>query len=324
VTEVRLHFARDLDVRSWELRNAADEAADHWPYGLHHLAAHGVTPVPVPARFPRAVMVGRRLGGGCDWDRVLAGGDAALCWDERPGVPVALSGVPTLTGVIWLTEPRRRRPADALLRRGLARAEVFVLSELQVAPLVSEWGLDASRVHVVPFGVDPDFWHPREGSREGVIVVGNDRHRDHPTAIRAAQGASARLTMVTSIPVPVPQVPYYSHRELRQAYADHAVVAVATTPNNHASGVTNLLEAMACGRPVVATRGGGLEHYVTPQTGILVDPGDDAAMAEAIRSLLADPARAAAMGAAGRAAVETQFCTSRMSADLAQLVLGLR
>lgn len=323
MTEVRLHYARDLEVRTWECRNARGEVADRWPYGLHHLVAHGVRPVPVPARFPTAVKVGRRLAGGYDWDRLLTGGEAALCWDERAGVPVALSGVPTLTGVIWLTEPRRPRPVDRLTRRALALAELFVLSERQVEPLISDWGVDRSSVHVVPFGIDPDFWHPRDGRGEGVIVVGNDRHRDHPTAIRAVEAAGARLTMVTTIPVPVPRVSY-SHRELRQAYADHAIVAVATTPNRHASGVTNLLEAMACGRPVVATRGGGLEAYVTTETGVLVDAGDHVAMADAIRSLLADPSRAAAMGAAGRAAVETRFSTSRMAADLAQLVRGLR
>jgi len=61
------------------------------------------------------------------------------------------------------------------------------------------------------------------------------------------------------------------------------------------------IEAMACGRPVVASAIGGLQDSVVHgETGLLVPPGDDKALAEAIRSLLNDPARRAAMGEAGR------------------------
>lgn len=317
---VRLHFTRDLSAPSWALRHTEGEVPDRWPYGLHHLLDHGIPLTPFTPRAQALVKVGRRLGGGYDWDRLFAGGQAALCWDERTGVPVALSGVPTLTGLIWLTEPRRRRPSDALARRALARATVFVLSEKQLAPVTSAWSVPASRVHYVPFGIDPTFWHPREGDRTGVLVVGNDRHRDHQTAIRAVQGAGAPLTLITRQRVDVPHTTHLDHRGLRDAYANHGVVAVATTPNMHASGVTVLLEAMACGRPVVATRGGGLELYLTRDTGVLVDPGDHRAMATAIRALLADPGRAHEMGAAARASVVSRFSTARMAADLAHLV----
>ena len=60
-----------------------------------------------------------------------------------------------------------------------------------------------------------------------------------------------------------------------------------------------LLEAMACGRSVVATRIGGPPEFVPPEAGVLVDPVDEAALAEALRSAAALPrpnlaARAAA------------------------------
>jgi|UniRef100_A0A7C3SK37 glycosyltransferase involved in cell wall biosynthesis len=48
-----------------------------------------------------------------------------------------------------------------------------------------------------------------------------------------------------------------------------------------------LLEAMACGTPVVATNVGGIPHIVTTETGILVEPGNIEALAGAIRSILA-------------------------------------
>jgi glycosyltransferase involved in cell wall biosynthesis len=65
-----------------------------------------------------------------------------------------------------------------------------------------------------------------------------------------------------------------------------------------------ILEAMAAGKPVVATTVGGIPEFVVPgETGILVEPGNAAALAEAIRSLLGDPEQARQMGIRGRGRV---------------------
>lgn len=61
-----------------------------------------------------------------------------------------------------------------------------------------------------------------------------------------------------------------------------------------------ILEAMAAGKPVIATRVGGIpEFVVSGETGILVEPGDDRALADAIERLLADPEQAKQMGMRG-------------------------
>jgi glycosyltransferase involved in cell wall biosynthesis len=74
-----------------------------------------------------------------------------------------------------------------------------------------------------------------------------------------------------------------------------------------------LLEAMAAGLPVVATRvGGNPEVVVDGETGLLVPPRDAKALAAAIGSLLEHPERARAMGAAGRARVHEQFSLDAM------------
>ena len=70
----------------------------------------------------------------------------------------------------------------------------------------------------------------------------------------------------------------------------------------------SLLEAMALARPGVATRGGGVPEVVREgETGLLVPPGDAAALAEAMSALAADPARRAEMGRRGREAVARDF-----------------
>jgi len=74
-----------------------------------------------------------------------------------------------------------------------------------------------------------------------------------------------------------------------------------------------ILEAMAAGKPVVATAVGGIpELVVQGVTGVLVPPQDTPALADAIKGLLSDEKRALAMGAAGRQRVQQCFSMDAM------------
>ena len=74
------------------------------------------------------------------------------------------------------------------------------------------------------------------------------------------------------------------------------------------------LEAMAAGKPVVATRVGGLtESIVDGETGFLVPPKNAVALADAIERLVADPATARAMGRKGAARVLSHFTIEQMA-----------
>lgn len=76
-----------------------------------------------------------------------------------------------------------------------------------------------------------------------------------------------------------------------------------------------LIEAMACGLPIVATEvSGSKQVMVSGETGLLVPPGDALQLTEALTRLLSDPAQAREMGTAARRRVETEF-SARKQAD---------
>ncbi|MBE7557690.1 glycosyltransferase family 4 protein [bacterium] len=85
-----------------------------------------------------------------------------------------------------------------------------------------------------------------------------------------------------------------------------------------------VIESMAAGLPVVATRVGGLPELVDEGvTGYLCQPGDVAQLADRMLAVLSDPARARRMGAAGRARVVPHLCAERLVADMENLYTQL-
>src|SRR5262249_48216839 len=93
----------------------------------------------------------------------------------------------------------------------------------------------------------------------------------------------------------------YTQFELRQLYALSHFVVMPLHPVPFQAGVTTLLEAMAMGKAVICTRTPGQTDVVEEgKTGVYVEPHDAAALRAAIQCLLADTARAKALGQRGR------------------------
>jgi len=100
---------------------------------------------------------------------------------------------------------------------------------------------------------------------------------------------------------------------VREAYCAMDIYAM---PSASETLSYSTMEAMAMGVVPVAFSSGGLPDLVTPETGILVDPGNRAAFADALGQLIADCTLRKSMGAAGRARIESHFEARRMAVEL--------
>jgi glycosyltransferase involved in cell wall biosynthesis len=121
-----------------------------------------------------------------------------------------------------------------------------------------------------------------------LAVAGDGEDRARLTALAGELGLAARVHFLGAV----------ERASLPPLYAA-ADLLVATSHASETFGI-GLVEAQACGLPVVASRFGGFPEVVDEgRTGLLFAPRDHAALAAAAGALLADPQRRAAMAAAG-------------------------
>ena len=197
--------------------------------------------------------------------------------------------------------------------------------------------MPAERVFVIPHGVDTSFFQPAPTtpSPRRIITVGSHL-RDFDTlkeAIRLVWQAEPGVHF-TAIGARSDKKSLFPPLEderarfldgiddlsLLQCYQGASVAAFAfqeATANNA------MLEAMACGLPVVATDTGGISEYIQPQTGILCPPRDPQALASALITILKDETLRRTMSDASRRRVldlDFQAIARRMAAVYAHIL----
>jgi glycosyltransferase involved in cell wall biosynthesis len=210
----------------------------------------------------------------------------------------------------WFASAAVRREA---LAAGRAAASVLAVST-SVKETIASYGIESSKVRVVPVGVDPDRFRLDESeTREPrqILYVGwlnyNKGIDDllHAVDLIRRDGERVRLLLVGSAAYRKTRLEEEALRRLADSLglADAVVFlgrqpqdevarlmrqsAVLVLPSQAESFGAVLVEALASGTPVVATRSGGPEDIVQDGVGVLVPPRDPAKLAKAILEVLA-------------------------------------
>jgi glycosyltransferase involved in cell wall biosynthesis len=220
------------------------------------------------------------------------------------GWVAAKSGKPYVVQV-WGTDVALARYAPRVARRVLRGARLVIAASTALADLARQLG--AHDVRVIPSGVDLPPEVGEEAQPPEVLYAGRlSPEKGVLELVEATRGMTLVVAGDGPLRARVPGARGFVPRdELHRLYARAAVVAC---PSRREGFGVACLEAMAHGRPVVATRVGGLKDLVQDgETGIVVPPRDPAALRAALQRLLADPQLRRRLGAAGRERARQRF-----------------
>jgi glycosyltransferase involved in cell wall biosynthesis len=254
-------------------------------------------------------------------DRLTAN-DLIYCTGEDVGLPLAFccnaQNLPRIVLFLHAGHKLRNRLLFAL-GNGVKKIALFVTNcEAQVQFLL-KLGVEVDRIHFLLEQTDTAFFSPGPANpnsqspnsqspnsqspkaRPIIASVGLE-FRDYRTlaAATADMDVDVRISgfskdiaaMARSFPDVVPRNMdrrFYSWPDLTQLYRDADIVVVSLFPSDATSGVTTLLEAMACRRPVIASQTIGLVDYIDdPDTVTTVPVEDVDRLRTAIQTLLAD------------------------------------
>ncbi|HEU4662452.1 MAG TPA: glycosyltransferase family 4 protein [Dokdonella sp.] len=291
---------------------------------------------------PRAALA--RVLAGCDVIQVVAGSPAWANAVFGLGKPVSVHAATRAIverrrrdadphGALGRWRRAMTRVTDRMDDLALRRADAIqVMNPAMLAyarAIIGERGVD---LRLAPPGVDTTYFRPLDDRRPQddptilcVARFADPRKNvelllDACAVLRTLVGGAARLVLAGASAPPQrfwrraedigirEQVHFYERPDRATLARMYRTASVFALPSDEEGFGMVLLEAMASGVPVVATRCGGPEGVVSDAVdGYLVPRGDAAGMAQRLALLLSDPQRNLAMGRAARLAVERRF-----------------
>lgn len=235
-----------------------------------------------------------------------------------------------------------RRTAD---RATSSWVSAWVAVSRSVADGLLAQGVPAERIRVIPNGVDPDALvqaaamplpvgtperRPLVACAARLEPVKGVEHLvraaamvpDAAFAIAGEGSLAARLRELAVAEGVADRVAFLGH--VSPVAPLFAAADVVVLPSLSEGMPIAALEAMSFGRPVIASRVGGLPEVIPDGVcGLLVPPADPGALASAIRAVLGDPDTSKLMGEACQRAVRQRFTSARMAAAYVSLVAEL-
>ncbi len=220
--------------------------------------------------------------------------------------------------------------------------KIVTVSEASRREIERYFGIPEKRVSVVHNGTDTELFRPVPGTPLHADLLFVGRTEDRKKGVGTLLEALALLPEHVTLKIVDGRIPDdglvmrfirrhgIAHRvklvrrmlTIPELVEQYSTARAAVVPSFFEGFGFPASEAMACGLPVVANAAGALPEVVGSDgsAGRLVPPRNARAMAAAIREVLEDPARTAAMGRAARARVEHVFQWRSAAAQLAEVL----
>jgi L-malate glycosyltransferase len=233
-----------------------------------------------------------------------------------------------------------RLRGNALSRWKYRQVDCFICASEFIRRMLVRDGIDEERAVTVHEGIDlervtaapaadlrGEFWLPRDspivGNVAALVPHKGQRHLIDAAALVVKKVPDARFIIAgegelrASLERQIKDLALEKHVLLAgfrpDALSVHKGFDIFVMSSVTEGLGTSLLDAMACGKPIVATTAGGIpEVVVNNQTGILVPPRDHEALARALVALLRDEGAQEVMGAEGLLRVRERFTAERM------------
>lgn len=211
---------------------------------------------------------------------------------------------------------------------------VFTYSSIQRNYCIDALGFPSGKVHLIPFHADHRFYRPMNGTRRKRICSAGLEWRDYPTLIDAVKDMDVEVCLAAASPWSkhrnetqgrtLPDnvsARRYDYNELRELYETSLFVVVPLYENDFQAGITTILEAMAMGKAVIATKTTGQVDVIrNGENGLSVPPGDPNALRAAIQLLMDNPDLAERLGENARndivANMTLDHWTSRIAGNM--------
>ncbi len=260
-------------------------------------------------------------------------------------------------------QARRSSLKRAIARRLLGEASALVAisgwTRARAARLCDSLGLSVQdRLHIVPLGADPRQFHPQIGTEDLRRRLGLGKRRWLLTVTRLVEhkGIDTGILVLERLASEFPDLGYAIagtgptrdalSAEVERRGLNERVRFLGEVPEEDLPALyctaclylglsrelplqvegfgLSLVEASACGVPVVACRSGGIPDAVEDGvTGLLVEPGNVEAATQAVRQVLSDEDLARKLGAGGRLEVERRLNWDRVVEDLRAIEAGI-
>ena len=194
--------------------------------------------------------------------------------------------------------------------------------------LINFLKLPEDKLKRINFGIDTDYFYPIKKDGGFILSVGRDNNRDYRTLIDSITDEDIKIICskrnIHGIKIPKNIDIYFdlSIDRIRKFYSESRFVVLPVNDVNYSCGQTAMLEAMAMGKAVIASKSKGLYHSMKLENYkhcIFVRVGDPKDLKEKIQYLLKNPKEAKRIGKEARKIVEKKYNIKNYAKELSDI-----